>query len=113
MANVPPPRAMPPSLLKNQVPYVAEVQYSHIRPSAEVRPVLRINYPEYWSHRRAAYVDNAHPTLDNQSFPGANHYAAYPQQLNVAHQVQMQEPSYSRYFFSLKLTPTKFWWWDR
>lgn len=112
-ANVSPAAAMPPLPLENQlkkrrlpmaeVPYSAEVQY---RSSEQFHPVLKVNYPEHGSHRRAAYVENAPPTLDHQSFPAANHYISHPQQLmhakDFAHQVQMQESSYSRYFLSSK-----------
>lgn len=104
----PRPGAIPPSLLEYQqkrlpvmeIPYLAEVQYSHIQPVAEARPVLNVNYPEHGSYRSAAYVENVHPSLDHQSLPAASSYVSHPERPLYAHRVQ--EPSYSRYFLDMR-----------
>lgn len=87
-----------------EVPYSAEIQYSHIRPLAEPQPVPNVNYLQYGYHRTAAYVEHIYPTLDHRSLRTiSTYYVANSQQPSftggVAHGVQ--EPPYSRYFLSL------------
>lgn len=109
LANVSLPRAMPPSVKENQikltgrlavmeVPHLAGVQYSHIRPLVDPHSVLNVNYLEHGSLRRATYVENVHPTLDHRSLPAASsYYAAHPQRPlfaeDVACGVQVQYSS--------------------
>ncbi|KAH6781921.1 DCD and Cell domain protein [Perilla frutescens var. hirtella] len=111
LANVSPPGPMPPSVMENQlkltgrlptmeVPHLAEVQYSRIRPLVDTHSVLNVNYLEHGSHRIAAYVENLHPTIDHRSLPVASsYYVGHPQWPLFAEDVVcgVQEPSYSRY----------------